>query len=150
MTEDVAALARRWFEEVWNERRDQTIDELLSPDLVAQMEGHEGDVSKEDFVNYRVALLNAVPDLQMEIVDAVGDGPRAFVSWILTGTHLGSGMGVPPSGQSVRFRGITWLEFEEGQIVRGFDKWNRGEVIASAPAVPRTVAHILRNEAGLP
>ena len=31
---DNAALARRWFEEVWNQNRQQTIHELGSPDVI--------------------------------------------------------------------------------------------------------------------
>jgi hypothetical protein len=32
------ALARRWFEEVWNQRRADTIDEMLAPDAVSHLE----------------------------------------------------------------------------------------------------------------
>ena len=31
MPADNKALTRRWFEEVWNQRREQTIDEMISP-----------------------------------------------------------------------------------------------------------------------
>jgi len=29
--QDLAALGRRWFDEVWNRRRTETIDELMQP-----------------------------------------------------------------------------------------------------------------------
>src|ERR1700687_354124 len=47
MSSTNAALARRWFEEVWNRRRTETIDELLDPEGVVTSRGkrHEGPSS---------------------------------------------------------------------------------------------------------
>jgi hypothetical protein len=42
-------LVTRWVEnDVGNRPRDRTIDELLSPDFVAEVEGRDGDLSKAD------------------------------------------------------------------------------------------------------
>jgi hypothetical protein len=38
---DARELGRRWFEEMWNQRRDATIDELLSADSYGHVEGGE-------------------------------------------------------------------------------------------------------------
>jgi len=34
-----AALAKRWFEEVWNGRREKTVYELMAPECEGHMEG---------------------------------------------------------------------------------------------------------------
>ena len=128
------ALALRWFEEIWNECREQTIHELCSPDLIGSMEGVDGVITKDGFVAYWHAMRTAISDLHVEVKHVTADGPNTTVRWRLTGQHTGPGLGVPPSGRRVDFRGLTWFEFEDGMVVRGGDRWNRGEGIASLMA----------------
>ncbi len=42
MVEQNMAVVRRWFEEVWNQKRSETIRELLSPDFVAHETSEAG------------------------------------------------------------------------------------------------------------
>jgi len=128
---DPRSLSVRWFEEIWNEQREATIDELASDDLVGEMEGAIGTVGKEEFRQYFHALTSAISDLHVEVLDTTVDGEKATVRWHLTGLHTGPGLGIPPSGRPVSFRGLTWFEWDDGQLVRGHDRWNRGQVIAS-------------------
>ncbi len=44
-----AALARRWFAEVWNDRRDATVDELMHSEAVGHMEWIVWDPSSDQF-----------------------------------------------------------------------------------------------------
>lgn len=128
---DLKAVATRWFEEVWNQRRAATIHELTSEDCVAQLEGRDELLTPDGFEAYWRAWINAVPDVRMDIEFVVVDGSTAVVHWRARGTHLGPGLGIPPSGHAVNLTGLTVFEFENGLIVRGFDRWNRGELIAS-------------------
>lgn len=43
MVEENVALVKRWFEEVWNQKRSETIRELLSADCVAHGTSETGD-----------------------------------------------------------------------------------------------------------
>jgi signal transduction histidine kinase len=61
-----AQLARKWFEDVWNVRRDATMHELLHPEMVGQMEGLDVHAAA-DFVRAREAILDALPDLRVEV-----------------------------------------------------------------------------------
>jgi len=38
-------------------------------------------------------------------------------------------MGPLASGKQIPFRGITWLRFENGRIVKGWDSWNLGKLL---------------------
>ena len=62
MSHDNTALARRWFEEVWNQRRTETIDEVLTPDSVCQSTG--GLLRGQDEFRNRayLPLTSAFPD----------------------------------------------------------------------------------------
>lgn len=134
--DDVRALAVRWFQEIWNRQREATIDELCSEDLEGYMEGAPGPVGKEEFRAYFHAMTRAISDLRVEVRQTSVDGHKTVVAWHLTGTHTGPGLGVPPSGRPVSIHGLTLFEWKDGQVVRGQDRWNRGEFIQSLMQVP--------------
>lgn len=125
MSDANRALAVRWFDEVWNRRIAATLDELMASDCVGHMEG--GDVlCCDDFKEMRAAFLSAFPDLRIAVEDTVAEGDRVAVRWRATGTHQGDGLGLPPTGTPIDFRGMTWMQIAGGRIVRGWDSWNQG------------------------
>jgi steroid delta-isomerase-like uncharacterized protein len=138
MSQDNVALARQWFEEVWNQRRTDTIDELLTPESVGHLEG--GDlVGPEPFKRLaHAAFLAAFPDLRITVEDTVAEGDRVVVRWSATGTHHGDGLGHRASGVKVSFRGITWLRFAGGKMMEGWDAWNQGAPLQCLAAAAAT------------
>jgi len=121
------ALAKRWFQEVWNERRDQTLDELFTAGAIGHTEN--GDQGPVEFKAARLGLLDAFPDIQVEVEDTAADGDHVVVRWRARGTHLGAGLGIPATDRPVDFRGMTWLTFKNGVIVEGWDSWNLGRLL---------------------
>ncbi|HEX6097588.1 MAG TPA: ester cyclase [Thermoanaerobaculia bacterium] len=130
---DPAAIARRWFDEVWNERRDDSVDELMSPDARGHIEGGEAH-GPEDFRRMRAMFVAALPDVRIEVEDVVADGERAAVRWRAVGTHAGDGFGFPATRQQVHVRGTTWMVIRNGRIVEGWDTWNLGGLLESLRA----------------
>ncbi|HEY0139838.1 MAG TPA: ester cyclase [Thermoanaerobaculia bacterium] len=127
---DPKSIARRWFEEVWNQRRDESIDELMTPDSQGHVEG--GDMrGPEEFKKMRAMFLAALPDVRMVIEDVVGEEDRVAVRWRAVGTHTGDGFGFPATRQSVDVRGTTWLVIRDGKVVEGWDTWNLGALLAT-------------------
>jgi predicted ester cyclase len=115
MSETNSQRARRWFEDVWNRRKEETVKELLHPNIVGQMEGRVVQ-SPDEFLQARQEMLTALPDLRVEVQGVVGEGDEVAVRWAANATG--------PTGP-VSFRGVTWLVFENGRIVRGWDSWNQ-------------------------
>jgi len=128
MTEANRALALRWFDEVWNQRMEGTVDELLAPGSIGHMEGDE-NCPAERFKAVRAAFLSAMPDLRLEVEDTVAEGDDVVVRWRLTGTHSGNGLDIPPTQTRVDRRGMTWHKIVDGQIVEGWDSWNSGALM---------------------
>ncbi len=122
-------LARRLFEEVWNQRRDDAIEELIAPACCGFMQGHGEVCGPEDVTAVRARLLSAFPDLSLEVEDVVTDGDKVVVRWVAHATHDGPGLEIEPSGCPCEFRGLTWLEFEGGKVVRGWDSWDQGGLL---------------------
>lgn len=146
MSSDLKAVALRWFEEWWNQRRDDVLEEITTPNCIAQVEGLDGGLNRDGLREHRRAWLSAIPDLRVEIPYAATEGEMVIVQWRMLGTHTGSGLGIPPSGKRVDVSGYTSVWFENGLIARGVDRWNRGEFIASLMQVRMDE---LREHAGL-
>lgn len=123
------ALAIRWFRQVWNERRVETVDELFAPDGIGHTES--GDQGPAEFKAARAGLLDAFPDIKVEVEDTAPDRDHVVVRWRARATHRGAGLGMPATNRSVDFRGMTWLTFEDGVIVEGWDSWNLGRLLES-------------------
>jgi len=119
-----SALARRWFAEVWSKDGEATINELASVDTVAFHEW--GEVKGLDsFRIHRAEFLSAMPDLKFHVEDTCEDDKgNVVVRWVLRGCHTGKGLGCPATGHKVNTRGISWMVFENGKIVKGWDAFN--------------------------
>ena len=128
MTQDLHALARRWYDEVWNKRMTSTLDELMSQDCVGQMEGAEIN-GREQFKKASAALLEAFPDIRIEVVETIAEGDNVVTRWRAKLTHLGDAFGIAATGASTDVRGMTWMKVADGRIVRGWDSWNQGALI---------------------
>lgn len=126
-TEENIQLMRRWFQEVWNEGRTETIHELLSPDSVARgQRGGEteihGPVEFEKFVH---EIRGAFPDIRVKAEDIFGAGDKVVLRWSGVMTHTGDAPGLPASGRTVRCGGISIAHILDGKIVKGWDHWDQ-------------------------
>jgi steroid delta-isomerase-like uncharacterized protein len=130
---DNAALVRRWLDEVWNQRRDATVHELLDPNAIGHL---EGVVTRgvPDFLAARAFLLDAFPDLRVTAEGILAEGDEVTFRWSAEGTHRGDLLGIPATGQPIQFRGMTWLRFSNGRIVEGWDHWNQGRLMSELQA----------------
>jgi steroid delta-isomerase-like uncharacterized protein len=126
-------LARRWFLEVWNERRSDTIEELAHPQCAGHHEGQESR-GPRDIEAMRAQLVHLMPDLHVVIEEIIAEGDNAVVRWRFEGTHCGEMPGVPATGRRCGFAGITWLKFRHGQVVEGWDRWNQAAFIQQLKA----------------
>jgi steroid delta-isomerase-like uncharacterized protein len=123
MTTTSAAVLRRWFDEIWNRRNVDVVDELLAPDGVlhdAAMSAGSA-VAGEQFKSQARALLSAFPDLHFAIDQIVDGGDCAAVRITITGTHSGPGLGVPPTGRAIRISSMSMARVREGLLVEGWD-----------------------------
>lgn len=122
---DNAALARRWFGEMWNTRDEALLAELMAPDCTGEAEGGRIE-SRDAWVDgvFRV-FIAAFSDLRLEVIGTVAEGDEVAVRWRARGTHTGDALGIPTTGLQVDFRGMSWVRFRNGQIVEGNDSWNQ-------------------------
>lgn len=138
MALDPKTLIHRWFNEVWNQGREETIDELCAPEAIGHGLG-EGDADTHGPAGFRIFLHNmrtAFPDVHFTIEDTIVQGDKAVVRLIFKGTHIGDGLGLPPTGNSVTLAGIVIVRVAAGQITEAWNSWDQLGLLRQIGAVP--------------
>jgi len=138
MSDTNKALVHRWFEEVWNQGREETIDELFAANGIGYGLG-DADVTLRgpaDFKPFVRNLRGALPDIRMTIEDIIAEGDKVTVRITVEGTHKGGQLGVAPSGRRVRIEGIVVLRIANGQIVEGWNSWDQLGLLRQIGALP--------------
>ena len=120
-------LMRRWFKEVWNEGRTQTISDLLAPNGtgIGQLEDGSPLRGPAEFVPFVERIRGAFPDINVVVEDAFGAKDKVVLRWSATMTHRGDHLGMPASGKHVRMTGITIARIADKKIVEGWDNWDQ-------------------------
>ena len=131
-------LVRRWFEEVWNQGREETIDELFSANGIGYGLG-DTDVplrGPREFKPFVRNLRGALPDLRMTIEDIIAADDKVTVRITVEGTHNGGQLGVAPTGRRVRIAGLVVVRIANGQIVEGWNSWDQLGLLRQIGALP--------------
>jgi steroid delta-isomerase-like uncharacterized protein len=125
--EENIVLMRRWFKEVWNEGRVQTIYDLMAENVVAVGQDQPGVEihGPLDFVALFERLHGAFPDIKVTVEDTFGADDKVVVRWSAKMTHTGDHLGIPATNKPVRITGITIARIEKGKIVQGWDNWDQ-------------------------
>ncbi len=104
-----------------------TIDEVFLPDVLIgtplPVEATGAQAMKEVFGMLR----RAFPDLHVAVEDVVEEGDKVVSRNVVTGTHLGEYMGLPPTGRSVTYNEIFFLRFANGRIA---ETWGIVDVLS--------------------
>jgi steroid delta-isomerase-like uncharacterized protein len=123
MSENNKAMARRFYEEVFNRRNLAAVDELCAAGIVdhnplpGQPPGVQG---MKDTLG---AYFQAFPDLRLTLHEMVAEGDIVVARFTGQGTHRGTLLGVAPTGKNVKFTGIDMIRIKNGQAT---EVWHEG------------------------
>jgi steroid delta-isomerase-like uncharacterized protein len=127
MSTDNKALTRRWFEEVWNNRRRDLIYELSHRDAVTYGLAEGATATGIDqFMPFYDRFIATFPDIHITVEDVIAEGDKTAVRLTAQGTHTGDAMGIAPTNKRVSFSGIIMIRWKGGKIAEGwneFDAW---------------------------
>jgi steroid delta-isomerase-like uncharacterized protein len=133
--EENKAIMRRMIEELWNQGKMEVADELfaadhVAPDLPMAPPGPDG-------VKMIAGMfLSAFPDLHMEIEDIIAEGDKVVARFTETGTHKGDYMGIPATGNKVKFSEVGILQIEGGKIVKSWYNLDQFGLMQQIGAIP--------------
>jgi steroid delta-isomerase-like uncharacterized protein len=142
-------LIHRWFDEVWNRGRLETIHELMAPEFVGIGQSGPGEVIRgpREFQAFVEKLRGAFPDIHVTIEDAFEGGGRVAARWSATMTHNGDHLGLPATGKQIRITGISIGRIVDGKIVEGWDNWDQLSMMRDVGAM--TESKVAQRAAGL-
>jgi steroid delta-isomerase-like uncharacterized protein len=137
ITENIAMM-KRWFEEVWNQGRMDTVRELLDEKATGfGQAGHETEIhGPEGFIAFAQQIRAAFPDIKTTVEDVFGNDDQVAVRWSANMTHTGGDLGIPPSNRKVHVTGMTMARIANGKIVAGWDNWDQLALLRQIGAVP--------------
>ena len=120
-------LMRRWFKEVWNEGRVQTIYDLMAENAIGVGQDQPGVEihGPADFAALFDRIHGAFPDIKITVEDTFGADDKVVVRWSALMTHTGEQLGIPATNKQVRITGITITRIEKGKIIQGWDNWDQ-------------------------
>lgn len=131
------ALIRRWFEEVWNQGREELIDQMRAPDTVTTGlgEGSQESRGNAPFKTFYANLRGTFPDLRVSIEDSIAEGDKVSVRLSLEGTHMGDAL-APATGRKVKFTGIAIARISNGKIAEAWNNLDQLGMLKQIGALP--------------
>jgi predicted ester cyclase len=115
--EETKAVVRRFWEEVWNQRKQDLVGELVAEKEIPEVK------------RFYSVFLTACPDLTVAIEDILAEGDRVAERLTFRGTHTGPltlpGMTIPPTGKTLSTRMIDIWQVEDGKMSNHWGEWDR-------------------------
>jgi predicted ester cyclase len=131
MSEENKRLVKNFFEEVWNNKNLDLLDEVYSPDFVLHalwqntsaggaIEAHGIEPAKKVIGGW----LAGFPDMTVTVDDQVAEGDKVGSRHTSTGTHTETFMGMAPTGKKATITGMTITRIENGKMVEAWTAWD--------------------------
>jgi predicted ester cyclase len=124
VSEEAKELARRHFEQIWNQRNLEACEEIMAEEFFENAaapfsQSAPGMVNGPQAMRRTVEwLLAQFPDLRMTIEAIVAEGDTVAVRVLSEGTNLGVlNEGVPPTGERFSARQSHWFRVADGKLV---------------------------------
>jgi predicted SnoaL-like aldol condensation-catalyzing enzyme len=121
-------LVVRWFEEVWNQGRRETIFELFAEGGVIH-DGPRDIRGPEEFARFYDALHAQFSDFKITPVLSLAEGDRACMHWSSSMTHT-------TTGKSLEITGTSIVRIENGKFVEAWQNWDAAHLFTQLTGQP--------------
>jgi steroid delta-isomerase-like uncharacterized protein len=116
-------LQREYTETVWNRGEVDGADEHFADGVVVHDVPQAADYEGRDaFKQWVQEIRTAFPDFEVDVEGVVVGDDAIVARWVARGTNEGelSAFGMPPTGESVEWSGVTVYEMEGEEIVEAW------------------------------
>lgn len=123
-------LVYRWYEEVWNKKRENAIDEMLSPDVTLYgLTDNPTEALKgpDAFRKYWREMISVFPDVHVAVESTIGEEDKVAARCSLRATHTGEGFGLKPTGKRIHITGMRICTFRDTRVI---EAWNNFDILA--------------------
>ncbi|OAI40688.1 hypothetical protein AYO38_05385 [bacterium SCGC AG-212-C10] len=120
-TMDPVEVMRRFVEQFQSEGKTEVAEELLADDFVDHCPMPGMGTDRNAVMQLFAMLRGAIPDLHVTIQRQFADGDRVATYKTFSGTHKGTFLGIPATGNSVNFDVIDIVRVTDGKMR---EHWN--------------------------
>jgi steroid delta-isomerase-like uncharacterized protein len=128
------AVARRVFEEIFNQGKFDVANEIYAKDFVNH--GVTQDVGLKEDQEAARGWRAAFPDLHTKVDKMLVDGEFVTVLWSGGGTNTGTGNGLPATGKKLTGRGITIWRISGGKIREEWSEFDQLRILQQLGLMP--------------
>jgi steroid delta-isomerase-like uncharacterized protein len=136
MSTDNERLARRFFDELCNDRRLEVADEIIAPDQVYHDPQSPPSEPGPDGVKATVRIYQDTLAGEWHVHEIIAIGDRVVTRWTGTGVHQSELMGIPATGRPVSVEAISIMRVEDGKIAEHWCTWDTLGLLQQIGAVP--------------
>ena len=121
-------LVQRWFDEVWNQSRRETIFDLFTPECVLY-EGHALIRGPQEFADFHDRIRAQFDDIRIEQGVTLAENDLVSLRWTVSGTHKAI-------GKKTRVSGISIVRIKDGRFVEAWQNWDAASMAAQLSDSP--------------
>ena len=141
MSVDNKVIVRALYEEIWNKRKVELMDVLISPSHALHgpspyLSG--SSIGPEAYKSTIQVFTTGYPDLRFSIEDMISEKEKVATYWTMSGTHRGEFMGIPATNKRISVDGVTIHHIANGKIMDSYiswDVWGMMQQLGLAPAL---------------
>jgi len=122
------ALTRRWFDEVWNQSRRDTIFDLFAPECILH-EGHTPIRGPQEFAEFHDRIRAQFDDIHIEPGVVLAENDLVSLRWTVSGVHKAT-------GKPAKVTGISMVRIKAGRFVEAWQNWDAAGMAAQLSDSP--------------
>ncbi len=130
MHDPKSTLSYRWFQEVWNEGREDLIDDLMTQQSIVHGIAEGQSKGPEGFKSFYRNFKNQFRDIRVDIQEALSQDNLECALTHVTATHN-------ETGTKVSFSGLCMVRYEGGKIA---EAWNHYDFLSMHQQLGRVLA----------
>ena len=115
----------------------KTIDEVVEPDVRIRTPLPVQATGAQALKQVWAMLLQGFPDVHVAVEDLIAERDKVVGRSVVTGTHQGEHMGLPPTGKSIAYNEIFIFRFVDGRIAETWgvvDVFSQMQQLGAIPA----------------
>jgi steroid delta-isomerase-like uncharacterized protein len=121
----------------WNSHCLEDVLQFYSPEFIGRESGQVGlqqgrEAMQKTLEQYWVAF----PDLTFTLINTLVEAPCIAMVWSAEGTHRGSILNIPPTGQHICVSGMTIIQVENGSVVCSRTIWDMAGMLREIGLLP--------------
>ena len=134
--EENKAVARRFYEEVFNQGDLDLIPELTWSDFIDHNPGPGQAPGSEGIRQSTAEFRTAFPDVHLTVDDQIAEGDKVVTRLTVQGTHLGEYQGILPTGKPIIVGLIDIVRMRGGKCVERWGELDALSLLEELGAIP--------------